>query len=251
MDHQLERSDRWGRHLPLSGAAYTVLMVAAAAAFPMPPGGDVSAASQPAWLAAHHDAVIGQSYLRALAALAFIALAAAVADGCRRALPGDSPLPGLALAGGVTSGGLVLLGQAASLAAALFVHDGGTMGTTRALGALQGGFLDMSAIPAIALFAATGATAIRTHLLPRWLTVATLLGVPFALLDAGSYDGGPLEAVGLLGLAYFLTWSLLVGVRLWLDAHVTTTVEPTTPTLATSDAPEPQGLTGDLPSAPA
>lgn len=232
MDHQLERSDGWGLYLPLSGAAYTVLMVAAAAVFPMPPGGDVSAASQPTWLAAHHDAVIGQSYLRALAALAFIALAAAVAGACRRALPSDSPLPGVALAGGVTSGGLLLLGQAASLASALFVHGGGAVGTTRALGALQDGFLDMSAIPAIALFAATGATAVRTALLPRWLTVVTLLGVPFALLDAGSYDGGPLEAVGLLGLAYFLAWSLLVGVRLWLDARVAPAAERTTPALA-------------------
>lgn len=232
MDHQLERHDRWSRYLPLSGAAYTVLMVAAAAGFPMPPGGDVSPAAQPTWLAEHHDAVIGQSYLRALAALAFIALVAAVADACRRALPRHSPLPALAFAGGVTCGGLLLLAQAASLAAALFVHGGGSVGTTRVLGALQAGFLDMSAIPAVLLFAATGATAVRTALLPRWLAVVTLLGVPFALLDAASYDGGPLEFVGLLGLAYFLAWSLLVGVRLWLDARVGTSVEPMEPALA-------------------
>lgn len=34
------------------------------------------------------------------------------------------------------------------------------------------------------------------------------MGVPLALLDAASYDGGPLAAVGIMGLAYFLVWSL-------------------------------------------
>lgn len=232
MNHQIEPHDGWSRYLPLAGAAFTVLMVAAAAAFPMPPGGDVSPASNPAWLAAHHNAVICQSYLRALAALAFIALAAAVAAASRRALPENSPLPAAALAGGVLSGGLTLLAQAVSLAAALFAHDGGAAGSTRALGTLQDGFLDMAAIPAVLLFAATGVAALRTALLPRWLTVVTVLGVPFALLDAGSYDGGPLESIGLLGLAYFLAWSLLVGVRLWLDGRTATTVDPAEPALA-------------------
>ncbi len=61
-------------------------MVLGTVAFPMPPGGDVSPASQPAWLAAHYNAVIAQSYVRGLAAVAFIAATVAVAIACRRAL---------------------------------------------------------------------------------------------------------------------------------------------------------------------
>jgi hypothetical protein len=34
-------------------------------------------------------------------------------------------------------------------------------------------------------------------------------------VDAASYDGGPLESVGVLGLAYFLLWSLAIGVSLF------------------------------------
>lgn len=222
--NQPQALSTWERYLPLSGAIFTVFMIAGAAAFPMPPGGDISPASRPAWLAAHYNAVIGQSYVRALAATAFIALAAAVASACRRALPQQSALPAFALAGGAFSGGLILCGQAVTLAAALFIHAGGGPDTTRALGALQNGFLDMSAVPAALLFAAAGLTALRTRLLPRWLAAVSIAGVPFALLDAASYDGGPFEPLGLLGLAYFLGWALIVGVRLHLtdEASVAT-----------------------------
>jgi hypothetical protein len=50
--------------------------------------------------------------------------------------------------------------------------------------------------------------------------------------SSGRATCGPLESVGLLGLAYFLAWSLLVGVRLWLDARVGTSAEPVEPALA-------------------
>lgn len=83
---------------------------------------------------------------------------------------------------------------------------------------MQDALLNLSGLPAVLLFAATGLAALGTRLLPRWLTAFTLFGVPFALIDSGSYDGGPLEFVGLLGLVYFLSWGLLVGVRLYLSA---------------------------------
>lgn len=206
------------RFLPLCGVAYTVLMVAAAVAFPMAPGGDVSPASHPAWLQEHTNAVIAQGYVRALAALAFIGLSVAIASACRGRLDAASALPRAALVGGSLSGVLLLLGQAVALAAALFARSGGGADATRALAALQNGFLDMSAIPATVLFAATGLAALRTSLLPRWLAVASVAGVPLALLDAASYDGGPLESLGMLGLVYFLAWSLLTAVRLHLGS---------------------------------
>jgi len=208
----------WERYLPLAGVAFTVLMVAGAAAFPMPPGGDVSPASKPGWLAAHHDAVIAQSYVRALAAIAFILLAVAAACACRGVLPSRSALPAMAVTGGAFTGGLLLASQACSLSAALYVHSGGTAATVRALGTLQDAFLDLSSLPAVLLFAAVGLGALRSGLLPRWFAILSLLGVPFALLDSVSYDGGPFEPVAMLGLVYFLAWALLAGVRLYLAA---------------------------------
>lgn len=218
-----ESQSVWSRRLPLSGAVFTVLMVVAAVAFPMPPGGDVSPASKPAWLAAHYNAVIAQSYLRALAAVAFIAMAVAVAAAVRRASPEPSRLPALAAFGGALSGGLLLIAQATSLAAALFVHSGGSPDTARALGALQGGFLDLSSIPSVLLFGAVGAAALRSGILPRWLALFSIAGVPFAMLDSLSYDGGPLEAVGLLGLLYLLAWSLLAGIKLYSTSRINAT----------------------------
>lgn len=202
------------RYPALSGAAFTVLMVLGAALFPMPAGGDVSPAADPSWLTAHSSAVIAQSGVRALAALAFIAFSAVLATACRQAASRASTLPALALVGGSLSGVLLLAGQGISLAAALYARDGGEPATTRALGSLQEGLLDASALPALLLFLAVGLTALRTGLLPRWLGVVSLVGVPVALVDSASYDGGPFEAVGLIGLGYFLAWSLLTSVRL-------------------------------------
>ena len=48
------------------------------------------------------------------------------------------------------------------------------------------------------------------------MTILSLFGVPVAILDALSYDNGPFEAVGLLGLVCFLGRALLTGVRLYL-----------------------------------
>jgi hypothetical protein len=211
---QQSRSDVVWRLLPLSGAAYTALLVVAAAAFPAPPGGDVSPAADPSWLAEHTGAAIAQSYVRALAAVAFLALTAAVVTAIRRALPRESPLGHVAVVGGTLTGGLMLAAQGTALAAALHVDAGGEAAVTRALGALQSGLLDVSALPAVLLFGAVGVAGLRSGLVARWLAWLSLAGVPFALVDAGSYDGGPLESVGLLGLAYFLAWSLLMGVRL-------------------------------------
>lgn len=214
------------RYLPLSGVAFTALMIASGIAFPLPPGGAPSPASAPAWLAVHYNGVIGQSYVRALAALAFLALAAAVGTACRRGSSASSPLPALAVAGGLFSGGLLLAAQAVTLAAAMFVRDGGGADTVRMLGSLQTGLLNMSAIPAVLLFGATGVWSLRTGLLPRWLAIFSLLGVPAALVDAGSYPDGPLQAVGMLGLVYFLAWALLLGVRLSLVDGAPAALQP-------------------------
>lgn len=211
---QTESLRPFDRLLPLSGVAFTVLMVAGAAAFPMPTGGDVSPASQPAWLAAHSAAVIAQCYIRALAAVAFLGLAAAVAVAIRRNTSQFSSQPASALLGGSLTGAMLLLAQAVGLAAALFSRGGGSPDAVRALGQLQDAVLNLSSLPAVLLFAAVGTASLRTGLLPRWLTVVTLIGVPFALLDAASFDGGPFAPVGLLGLFFFLAWALLVGIRL-------------------------------------
>ena len=120
----------------------------------------------------------------------------------------------MALVGGVLSCVLMIAAQASSVAAALFVRGGGGADATRAVGALQAAFLDASSLPAALLFLAVGVVSVRQGLMPRWLGVVTLVGVPVAVVDSASYQGGPLESVALVGLVYFLTWSLLAGVQL-------------------------------------
>lgn len=216
------------RVLALAGLAYPVLTIVGFAAFPKPPGGDVSAAHDPVWLASHTGAVISQSYVRGLAAVAFVlltvtlagAISAARSETVSGTLAGDSStsdrsraLPRLAVAGGVTYSGLLLAAQAMMLAAALAAR--GSLGASpiQLLDSIDGALLSLASLPAILLFAGAGLGLLHAGA-PRWLALFTLVGAPLALLDALSYDGGPLAAVGLVGLAYFLVWSLVVGVQL-------------------------------------
>lgn len=209
----MQTEHRSERLLALGGVAFTALMALAAVAFPLTPGGDVSPGKKPAWLAAHANAVLAQGYVRALGALGFILLAVAVAALIRRHGASRSAATA-ALAGGLGSGLLLLLAQAAGIASALAAADGTSDTVVRSLGYAEDGFLTLSSLPAVILLAASGITFLRARLVPSWLCWFTLAGVPFALLDAASYDGGPLEPVGFLGLLYFLLWSLATGISL-------------------------------------
>ncbi len=210
----MEDQTRTERLLPLAGVAYTGLNVLAAIAFPMPPGGDVAPGREPAWAAAHASSIVAQGYIRAGAGLAFVVLAVAVAAVLRRE-GASRAAAAAALAGGAATGFLLLLAQAAAIGSALAADDRAGAAVIRSLGYANDSFLTLSSLPAIVLFAAAGVWFMRARLVPAWLAWATLAGVPFALLDALSYDGGPFEAVGILGLAYFLLWSLAIGISLF------------------------------------
>lgn len=202
---------RSGRGLLWAGPVYAVLLVIGAAGFPAPPGGDVAPAAAPTWLAAHSDAVIAQSYVRGLGCLAFVVMGIAVAELAGRHFPGATHA---ALTGGILGGGLLLAGQAVSLGAAQYAgrHTGPTSASaTRALALLQDGLLDMSALPAALLLVAAGLVVLRGGAGPRWFGWFSMAGGVLAVLDALSYDGGPLAALGLVGLVYFLLWALLGG----------------------------------------
>lgn len=201
------------RLLPLAGVAFTALNIIGAIGFPMPPGGDVAPGRKPAWLAAHAGSTVAQGYIRAAAAIAFVMLAVAIAALIRRE-GASRTAAAAALVGGTASGLLLLLAQAAAIGSALAADDGAGSAVVRSLGYANDAFLTLSSLPAVVLFAAAGFWFVRAHLVPAWLGWATLAGVPFALLDALSYDGGPLETLGILGLAYFLLWSLAVGISL-------------------------------------
>jgi hypothetical protein len=202
--------DRW---LALGGPAYAALLAIAAIAFPSAPDGEVAAALHPVWLAQHTSAMVAQGLLRAVASLGFVVLTVALATACHRVRVRGA-WPTLALVGGALTGLLMLAAQATAIAAALLVRSTGHTDSALALGHLQAAFLDMSSLPATLLFLGVGVVAGRRGFLPRWLALATLVGVPLALLDSASYDGGPLEPVAEVGLAYFLLWSLVVGIGL-------------------------------------
>jgi hypothetical protein len=196
------------RLLAASSLLYPVLLVIGFAAFPKPPGGDVSPAHDPAWLGAHTGAVIAQSYVRSAAALGLLLLAVALATWAK------PTVARLIVAGGAGSSMLLLIGQGAVLGAALGVRSGASSGVTRSADNLSAALLDLSSLPAVLLFAAAATTLFATPDAPRWLVWLTALGAPLALVDAVSYDSGPLEFFGIVGLAYFLIWSLLTAVTL-------------------------------------
>lgn len=203
-------SFRTSSALAAAGLLYPVLTVAAFAVFPEPPGGDVSAAHDPAWLAAHTGSAIAQSYVRAVAAIGFIALSVAVA----RRLGGGRGLSQLAVAGGAACGCFLLASQAAVLAACLASRAHLDAATVRPFDVLNEALLSLSSLPAVLLFAAAAVGLHQAADAPRWLVVLTAVGAPLALLDALSYDDGPLAALGLIGLAYFLVWSLATAATL-------------------------------------
>jgi hypothetical protein len=204
---------RGDRLFAATGLLFPLLTVAGFVLFPKPAGDDVSAAHDPAWLHAHTGAAIAQSYVRAFAAVAFIALSVAVARAVREHKQ-SSVRSKLVVAGGVACGLLMLLAQAVTLSAALAVRASVPSDVVRAFDSLNAGVLSLSSLPAVLLFAAAAAGFARNAEIPRWLTITTALGVPLALVDAASYDGGPLAAVGVVGLAYFLLWSLTTAVQL-------------------------------------
>lgn len=205
--------DRLERLLPLSGIAFAALLVIAAAAFPSP-GGDDSPARHPDWLAGHQTAVALQGYIRAASALAFVALAIAVAQTIRNRLGEGSLAARIALVGGTLYGGTLLLAQAVGIGAVIASHEHAGAQAVSALGFLEDGFLALSSLPAIGLFAAAGGAFLSERLTPRWLAWLTLAGVPLAVIDAASFSGSPFEPIGILGLAYFLIWSLASGTAL-------------------------------------
>jgi hypothetical protein len=216
--------------LAIAGIGYPLLLVLGFAAFPKEPGGDVSAGSHPVWLAHHESAVIVQSYVRSLGALAFIFFAVAVADAIQQRVPARSQLPTLALVGGTLTGVLLLLPQAIAIATVTAVRNGAAGAAIKALAAIQEGALTISSLPAVALFAAAGIAMVKTRLTRPWLAYLTLAGVPLALLDSLTYDTGPFEPIGLVGLGYFLIWTLATAVSLLgsTDPHPSTQREPAT-----------------------
>ncbi len=192
------------------GPLFPILFVVGFAAFPAPAHSDRSAASDPAFLAAHTGAVITQAYLRCFAALTFFALALGVAlvlCRCSRAFTAT-----LVAAGGAGTAVLMLVAQATQLAAAFAQRDHVSAGVIQLCDSLDEAALAVSSLPAVFLFggAAYGLGPSRS----RWLRGFCWAGVPLALIDALGYDGGPLAAVSVLGLVYFLLWGLAAPVAL-------------------------------------
>ena len=195
------------RLLPALGILYPVLTVLAFVAFPAPPGGDVSAAHDPGWLGAHLGPVTAQAFVRSVGALGFLLLCVAVSSWAAR------PWSRLLVACGAATATLLVLVQGAVLAAVLLTRarPGADLGV---LDSLDAALLDLSSLPAVAVFGVAAAAFLGAGRGSRALGLLSLVGAPLALLDSLNSAGGPLAWFGLVGLMYFLFWSLLAGVFL-------------------------------------
>ena len=198
-----------------SGLVFLALYIVAILVVPRPPGLASSNAKIAAYYVQHHRAGLVQTILLGLAVIAFLWFIGSLAGLLRNA--GEVRLASIALAGGITTAGLALLG--ATISAALFER------VALASPAMAGGLhvIVATAFTLIGFAAATiaFATAIavwRCKVLPTWYAVTTAIGGVVFLFGGGAltYSGfySPDGTYSWISTIAFLVWTLITTAEL-------------------------------------
>jgi hypothetical protein len=197
-------SDRWGRWASLTGALFTVLLIAGIFSGSETPEPNATPLKVVAYYAAHISSVESSAVLLAFAVLVLVLWGAALTSFFRRTPAARGPelliLPGAVLlaAGGLTVAGL-------EFGTAHYLHDLSAE-TVRTLNVLS----DIIFLPLIAggfLFAfGSGLAILRGAALPKWLGwVAVVIGIA-ALVPPASFPA----------LLAFAIWSLVASVLVFV-----------------------------------
>jgi hypothetical protein len=185
-----------------------------------PPGADAPMAEVKSYLVTAGDAAADGSFwigrgIGVLGVVGLIVFAVYVARVIREREPEGGMLAGLALAGGVAAGALLLAGSVAQFAVVQRAGEGIDLQVARGLLDVQLGLFVIAWLP-LALFLAAMATAgLRLSILPRWLAIAAgvlTLGL-LAALAAMPADVG--------FMAIFLTWLWLMAASIVLVRRAT------------------------------
>jgi len=173
---------------------------------------DTSPAGIAAYAVAHRTRLLASEVALGLALLAIIGLVAGLTPVVRRA--GQEELAAALTVTGAVFVALGFLSQAAETALFGVAQEGDTSAVL-ALNHLQGRTPNVWAITA--LTAVVSLAALRTGLLPKWLSVAGLVAAAvFALGSIFSVLGREVEGnSSLFGVGLFVVWLLVVCAFLW------------------------------------
>jgi hypothetical protein len=199
---------RWQRIEPLAGVLFVVLGVIA-----LFTAGGEDFLADPSELADFYaddsGRIIAGEIIGGFAIFVFFWFVGAVRNRLRVSETPEGGLPALAFGGGIAGATLVLVANAATMAAAFRADDDGRIdpAAAAALNDLSSVIVGIAAPVAMAVFlAATGVVSIATGVLPRWLGwVSLLLALGFLI-----------PVISWIFWLPFGAWVLLVSVILYL-----------------------------------
>jgi hypothetical protein len=199
---------RWQRMEPLAGVLFVVLGVIA-----LFTAGGEDFLADPSELADFYaddsGRIIAGEIIGGFAIFVFFWFVGAVRNRLRVSETPEGGLPALAFGGGIAGATLVLVANAATMAAAFRADDDGRIdpAAAAALNDLSSVIVGIAAPVAMAVFlAATGVVSIATGVLPRWLGwVSLLLALGFLI-----------PVISWIFWLPFGAWVLLVSVILYL-----------------------------------
>lgn len=182
-------NSNWDKALALSGIAFVGLFVLAlvlqgvlaSGTYPSPYESSDTITS---WVSNSHDALRAQSILQSLAALALIPFTAAVASYLRRNGDEGGALSGLTLGGGVLASATMLLSALCAwiLTRSAVEENVSVLRAVHDLAFMTGGPGHVMALSAVV--GPGSIAALRTGMLPRWLSWLGLIAAAFSLLSA-------------------------------------------------------------------
>jgi hypothetical protein len=183
---------------------------------PSTPDADDSSSTLAQAIADDRTGHIMSVYLDGLGMVAFLAFLASLWGLLRRAEPEAGPSL-LALLGGLTLSGIVLVSSGVYLALVEAADEGREPAAIRALFELDSFIFIPAGFALVALYAGIALSAIPTRSLPAWLGwSAAAFAVLFAVTQVGVFsddeEGGPLGIVFFMGLLAQFLWVIAASV---------------------------------------
>jgi hypothetical protein len=216
---QTERASRGERAAIASGIGFVVLLIGSAAIVPEEPGLQTPPAQLAEWFAAHRDAFLAQSYLRALTAFVMVVFIGGVIGVVRRARGRTDTLDLLAFGGALAFALVMFVSNIAGAAAATLAgHDGGTS-TIRALDWLGKTMRYFNGISAALMVGAASAALLQARAVTKPVGWFGLVAVPIFLIGSAGFPGTQLEFLNAIAFPLVPLWPLVLSIALLIHTR--------------------------------